>query len=284
MACLFPQNAWLPTSGESRKIQFKDTNNENAIAITLPCGKCVGCRIDNAKEWSVRCYHEMRYHKSACFITLTYAPEHLPPDGNLSRKDVQLFLKRLRKYFGIRKLRFFGCGEYGAKGRPHYHLCLFGVDFGGDSVPWRKTSAGSIIKRSPTLEKLWPFGHSSLGELNPRTAGYTARYSMKKAVKDMADERVAEFSMASLRPGIGYQFCIDYAADILAKDGCFDAEMRHVSMPRYYEKLLSELYPDIIYQLKLKREFVVSTDTEARLMARRVKFGRRSKLLPRLVE
>ena len=40
--------------------------------IHIPCGKCVGCRSDNAKMWSIRAYNELQLHDNNCFITLTY--------------------------------------------------------------------------------------------------------------------------------------------------------------------------------------------------------------------
>lgn len=44
----------------------------------------------------------------------------------LRKQDLQLFLKRLRKYLPDYEIRYFACGEYGPdKFRPHYHLLLY---------------------------------------------------------------------------------------------------------------------------------------------------------------
>lgn len=98
-------------------------------ALPMPCGKCLACRYNNAKTWSLRIKLEaMQYDPSQIqFVTLTYDREHLPWHNNLEPAHLQSFIKRLRKVSGL-KIRYFACGEYGTeRGRPHYHLILFGV-------------------------------------------------------------------------------------------------------------------------------------------------------------
>ena len=71
------------------------------------------------------------------------------------------------------------CGEYGDKlGRPHYHAIIFGVTF-VDKKLW-SIRRGNNLYRSATLEKLWPYGFSSIGTVNFETAAYVARYVTKK--------------------------------------------------------------------------------------------------------
>lgn len=82
----------------------------------VPCGKCIGCRIDKARDWAIRicCEAYMSYAKS-WFLTLTYDDDHLS-DPSLSKKDFQYFIKDLRNYLFYRygsTIRYFGCGEYG---------------------------------------------------------------------------------------------------------------------------------------------------------------------------
>ena len=95
-------------------------------SIKVPCGHCMPCRIQRAREWAQRIVYEMPYHEKSCFITLTYDNEHFNPSLNPS--DLQGFWKRLRERFPDRKLKYLACGEYGDKGgRPHFHAILFGV-------------------------------------------------------------------------------------------------------------------------------------------------------------
>lgn len=92
----------------------------------VPCGKCAFCIKKLIDSWCLRLSHEMEVSSSAFFLTLTYDEKHLPPGEELCKRDLQLFIKRLRKVNpGI---RYFAIGEYGTeKGRPHYHAVVFNL-------------------------------------------------------------------------------------------------------------------------------------------------------------
>lgn len=142
---------------------------------------------------------EATQHSMNCFVTLTYDNDHLPPDGSLRPKDLQDFLKRLRASLAPRKVRFYGVGEYGDQTwRPHYHLCLFGID----------NSFGDVIRDT------WHHGLCDIGTLTMQSAAYCAGYVTKKmTAKD--DPRLGgrhpEFARMSLRPGIGANAMSDVA-------------------------------------------------------------------------
>lgn len=130
-------------------------------------------------------------HTDSSFLTLTYDAEHLPSGGTLVPRDVQLFLKRLRKAISPVALRYFFVGEYGDDTqRPHYHAALFGVGL----------NAVEDVRRA------WARGNIMLGDLTPQSAAYIAGYVTKKMTsKDdpRLEGRHPEFSRMSLRPGIG---------------------------------------------------------------------------------
>lgn len=89
--------------------------------ITIKCGKCEECRKEKMLEMKKRLKDELKKHKKAFFLTLTYDDAH---KKNLNKRDIQLFLKRLRKEM---KLRYFYVGELGEETkRPHYHMIIFG--------------------------------------------------------------------------------------------------------------------------------------------------------------
>ena len=160
--------------------------------LSLPCGRCMGCRLEKSRQWAVRCVHESKCYDDNCFVTLTFAPEHVPKDGSLCRKHVQDFLKRLRFRFvpvmpeGLtareedlwrlkHSIRVFYCGEYGENlGRPHYHLCLFNFDF-SDRKKFKKVNDFWYYS-SDILSELWPYGHSTVCDFSFDTAAYVARY------------------------------------------------------------------------------------------------------------
>lgn len=278
--------------------------------LKLRCGQCIGCRLARSEAWAVRCVNEAACHDQNCFITLTYDKDHLPQYGSLHYRHFQLFLKRLRKAFSHvddfgnywrLPIRFFMCGEYGEdNARPHFHACLFGVAF-SDMAYWGKSPSGQEIFRSETLERLWPFGFSSIGRLTFESAAYVARYICKKVTGKDAElhygrvdlatgevyELEPEFCQMSLKPGIGANWIKEYSNEVLVHDGVVvDGSVR--SVPKYYDNILSESFPDWFERNKRKRiemgKSLASECTEDRLVVQeqvttaRCKFSKRNKV------
>ena len=151
-----------------------------AKIINLPCGKCRGCRLEYARQWAVRCHHEATMHKNNSFLTLTFNSENLPEDGSLNVATFQNFMKKVRNHTKIQGLRYFHCGEYGEKkGRPHYHVLLFGYDF-PDKKEHKLSSKKYKLYTSQQLQELWPYGFSYIGNVTFESASYVARYIFKK--------------------------------------------------------------------------------------------------------
>lgn len=264
MACFHPVSAWRDGSGS---VVFVERGDVRA-SLSLPCGRCIGCRLAYAQAWEVRLMHEAQLYEDNCFITLTYDDGRLPSDGSLHYRDFQLFMKRLRKRYCDRTVRYFVAGEYGdALGRPHFHCALFNVAFRKDRKHWRKTETGFNVYRSAELEELWPLGHSEIGELTPQSANYIARYVVKKVTGDKADEhyrtidmdtgavtwRVPEFCRMSLKPGIGARWFERYYRDVFPHDRVVAGGVRK-KVPRYYDKLMKRRDAGAVEDVKMDRE------------------------------
>lgn len=244
--CTSPLRAWRdPRYGG---VSFAKTSHSGE-ELELPCGQCWECRFKRSRDWAIRCMHEAQLHDENSFITLTYATEHLPPNDSLAYPQFQKFMKRLRKQAG-KRVRFYMCGEYGENfGRPHYHACLFGYDF-PDKKYLTTTKNGDKLYTSAILEKLWPFGISSIGDVNFQSAAYVARYIMKKITGDAAFEhynkvdedgvivsRTPEFTRMSLKPGIGAGWFDKYHSDVFPHDHVI-VKGKEVSVPRYYTRMI----------------------------------------------
>jgi hypothetical protein len=141
-------------------------------------------------------------------------------------------------------------GEYGENfGRPHYHACIFGHDF-HDKKLWKRTSSGSLIYRSADLEALWPFGYSSIGDVNFESAAYVARYIMKKQTgkeslkhyqySDLETGEIIqmtpEFNKMSLKPAIGKNWYEKYKTDVYPHDYVV-LRGQKIKPPKYYDQL-----------------------------------------------
>lgn len=151
------------------------------------CGQCMPCRVNHRRRWTVRLLLEALTHSASFFVTLTYAPEHLPEGGTLVIRDYQLFLKRLRNAGEV--FRYYLCGEYGEQNfRPHYHAALFG------------------LRDYRVVEHCWRLGGVHVGDVTAESAHYMLGYITKR-MTNAGDSRLAgrhpEFSRMSLKPGIG---------------------------------------------------------------------------------
>lgn len=248
MTCFHPIPAYQAESGE---VVFHALQRHGKLRdLQLACGQCRGCRLERSRQWAVRCMHEAMLHDENSFVTLTYSDEHLPSDRSLVYRPFQLFMKRLRRARSA-PILFYMCGEYGdLYGRPHFHACLFNCGF-PDRYYWK--SGGEFkLYRSAELERLWPFGDSTIGDVTFESAAYVARYCMKKKTGDGEKDyynlfdvetgeivpRLKEFAHMSLNPAIGKNWLERYRGDV--KRGKIVVRSKLAPLPRYYKKKLSD--------------------------------------------
>lgn len=300
MPCYSPLKGYKSievTKNGKRKLVFSSKLGYVDMPLEVPCGNCLGCRIDRSRQWAIRCEHEMQLHTHNCFITLTYAPEHLPEGGTLVVKHFQDFMKRLRrrlsnpsdKFFVSTdfKLRFFHCGEYGEKlGRPHYHAIIFGYDF--PDKKFFQNRGNNVLYRSDFLEELWPYGHSTIGSATWQSAAYVARYIMKKVTGDAAEDhyrvcdsntgeifvKKPEYVTMSRRPGIGKNWFDEYGVgDVYPKGEVITRAGKKMKPPKYYDTQYEILYPDDMERIRIERKRLASLrkadNTPERLDVRR---------------
>lgn len=284
MTCLHPLLAAPYASpNENGKIEYKvygaleklDSEAVSALkthsnAIAIPCGQCLGCRLDKANEWAIRCVHEAKLHTHNCFLTLTYNDDSLPSDGSLHRDHLQLFLKRLRRHLSYYdkdcKIRFLSCGEYGSLNmRPHYHILIFGW-FPSDVRKLSALTSGYNLFHSPLIEKLWPYGYNTVGAVTFESARYVAKYSLKKqtgqnsAMYDLLGIK-PEFVGCSLKPGIGADFFNKYSEDIITQGFCVVNGVKY-KIPNYYLKLFDRENPVWCEIFKQWRRDAVNQDVD----------------------
>lgn len=274
MACFSPLHAFRgpENANGKRPLIWKAPAGTEKVAV--PCGKCIGCRMTYARGMASRCMHEAQVHNENSFVTLTFDDEKLPDgyDGEVHIRDVQLFMKRLRKEYPRKKVRYFFAGEYGGqRGRPHYHGLLFGHDF--EDKKLEVTRFGNKVYSSESLSKLWPYGFHSIGQVTYASASYVARYCMKKVGQDLTyyrDEgrdgeekyqvdkktgltKVAEFTLMSRRPGIGASWFEEFQTDVFPSDEVI-LNGKSIPPPRFYDKLLEKVEPDLLEMIKSERE------------------------------
>lgn len=203
----------------------------------VPCGKCAFCIKKAIDAWCLRLGHEMEVSSSAFFITLTYDNEHLPPNAELSKRDLQLFIKRLRKVNpGI---RYFAVGEYGTeKGRPHYHAVIFNL------------INLDLITNSWTDHHGHPIGNvvgdrATLGRIR-----YMVEY-MALPTPDNGKQKA--FRVMSRRPGIGANYIQKWKGFHKARSDSviYDFSTPN-AMPRYYKDKIYNIHQKQLVILKAR--------------------------------
>lgn len=259
--------------------------------------------------------HESKMHRYNSYLTLTIDDNHLSdrywtgqlrPDGtrayagNLDYRPVQLMLKRLRKALckgnyptllyerprhGSADVRYYLAGEYGEQYlRPHWHICLFGVDF-TDKVYETSNKNGDKLYSSKTLQKLWPLGFSTIGDVTFQSAAYVARYVMKKITGKKQKQHYEKIDIETgeiinLRPefnnmsrgrGIGHTFMQKYLTDMYPEGHVYVRGTKQRT-PRYYDKQYEKTNPVEYEKLQLDRHEYARTHlqdhTPKRLAAR----------------
>ena len=250
---------------------FKQPQTKNNFeTITVPCNKCIGCRLERSRQWAIRAVHEAQLHKDNVFITLTFSDENLPANKSLIKSDFQKFIKRLRKKFKGKKILYLHVGEYGeVTNRPHHHAILFGIDF-PDKKYLRKSKDGHKIYTSKILESLWsvtdkksPYykralGIHEIGAVTFESAAYIARYCCKKQnekqpymlkSKYLSDGRLKEYNSMSLKPAIAKKWLEKYQhTDVFNTDTVTIRGGAKCRPPKYYSNQ---------YQLTNPKEFEI---------------------------
>lgn len=247
----------------------------------VPCGKCLGCRLDYARQWADRMLLELYDSKSAIFVTLTYDNDNLPVNdlgyGTLNKVDVQKFFKRLRKAFPDKKIRYYLAGEYGSKTfRPHYHAIIFNLDLADFSdLCYRGTNdIGCSFYSSDIFSKIWSHGFILLSSVNWRTCNYVARYTMKKQYFFDSDEyKMVEppFNLSSRRPGIGMNYAKqlissgDAVFPLSSSDGVHTIPIPTSIIKRFKEN--NAFCIDLLNELVYTRTTIARANIEAKLLA-----------------
>jgi len=264
MTCINPRIAYKKTNGQFTLKKIGDTAPIEK-SVLVPCGQCMSCRITYQRQWATRMVHESKMHDQTCFLTLTINDENRRPDHSLDQRHMQLFLKRLRKSLGSKKIVYYYASEYGENTqREHYHAIIFGY-MPEDRKQVSRNKQGDPLYQSESLNALWKLGHVTIGNFNLTTAEYCAKYVTKMYIgadKENAYSWVNEdgevinreppFQRASTRPALGFSFYDKYKSDMYPHDRVIiDGKPREI--PKAYDRRFRKEDPDSYKLIKRKR-------------------------------
>lgn len=215
MRCVSPKDLYLDVSGVE-------------TLVNVPCGKCIPCLMNKRLDWSLRLEQEHRVSKCAHFVTLTYDEKHLRTTRSLCKRDLQLYLKRLRKKDECTRIRYYAVGEYGShNGRPHYHILLF-------------NSVEEHIRKAWVDSKGNSIGIVHVGKVTAASIAYCTKYIIQK---DSYPEGVEKpFATMSRAYGIGAHYLSDDMVDWHRVD-----DRNYVLQPGNLKRRLPRFYREKIW-------------------------------------
>lgn len=233
--------------------------------ILVPCGRCPACIVNQANDWRQRLQIEFEQSSSACFITLTYDDKSLPFQtctdsfGDsyfvpvVCKRDVQLFLKRLRKRFEDCTIRYYLVSEYGPNTfRPHYHAVVF-------NLPYRLHDGPvSHFRCAEAIRECWGNGMIKVDPVTSGRISYVTKYM--SCVTDLPEYLPKPFRLMSRRPGIGFNYfnkkgVVEWHR--LTKSNFIINNGFQCRLPRYYK---DKLFDDAM-KLDIKEESIKHLQT-----------------------
>lgn len=270
MPCYQSLEAWRQAG--SKSLTFKPKQRlrldlpASETVILIPCGRCIGCRLERSRQWAVRCVHESRFHDENYFLTFTFNDEHLPEDNSIRTWHLQEFWKRVREDFRFKasecydfkniRFKYYAAGEYGEQyGRVHYHAATFGLPL--PDKKFFKKSGDFSLYTSEWLSTMWPWGHVYAGDLTFESAAYVARYITKKVLGEDAEEHYKKLGIeperAWMSKGLGKQWLDAFLLETYRDDMliCRGKEMRP---PKAYDRWLELQDPEKHAMIKKSRE------------------------------
>ena len=236
----------------------------------VPCGSCIGCRINKTSGWTLRLLAEQQNWSTASFVTLTYDDDHVPLNsynmGTLVKKDLQNFFKRLRKDLDLegRKIKYYACGEYGDKTqRPHYHCIIFGLS---QNQHDRNLLVDNWRFCNP--QKFLVPAYKGCCGVTKDDIQYVCGYCQKKLTGKegiLAYEHTAReppFSLSSQGLGLDY----------FKQHECWDSDTltvhlwngRHIALPKYFKDKFNLKTDKTAYRLKQVKELGITDKDTAR--------------------
>lgn len=249
----------------------------------IPCGKCYACRLNYSAEWATRIILESQYYKpdECWFLTLTYDDDHIRIKdmieynnqlylndgtwtGTLDKRDIQNFIKRIRKDHP--HIKYFLCGEYGSEEntkRPHYHIIIMGMHLKAQDMYDTHIDPKFHKEhyKNKYIDKKWTFGMHDIGHLEWSNAAYTARYCMKKIGdtwdKEEYAKRGKEPEFVTMSRDIGRRYYEEHKNKIWETDNItmktVKGNIGHIKPPKRYLSILEKENPELALKIKQNR-------------------------------
>ncbi|MEM1986745.1 MAG: hypothetical protein QXQ24_08415 [Nitrososphaeria archaeon] len=210
--------------------------HQKGITHNVPCGQCMPCRVQYQEQIMFAASLElMTAYKNgfgASFCTFTYSDDKLPENGSLRKKDLQLFIKRLRSNIDYRrpqkKFKYIACGEYGDTfGRAHYHSVFIGL---------------SDYEANIASKECWKNGLIDIQPLGRGGMRYVTKYCTKQIKGDKAvelyDNQGIERPFLLRSKNMGKAWMMENIEKLTEDNFHYNKNSKMVPIPKYYRNKL----------------------------------------------
>lgn len=241
MKCADPVLCYILDNGKKlyRHFSLADESVKKNHQLVFNCGKCLFCRKKKSYELAQRCVLHASLYQQNSFLTLTYDEKKEGYHNNVQYSDIQKFKKRLRQYVWRKfqkRIEVFNVHEYGRMGKKHWHLVLFNHDFRDKTLHTTKNNIP--LYTSKHLQKLWPYGYNTLGDVSVASAMYQAQY-MEKDIRN--GNTTTKRKSKSNHKGIGLPYFMIHYKQILTL-GYVPIDGKKMPVPRSFERRAHKHY------------------------------------------
>lgn len=209
--------------------------------VPIGCGKCIECKKQKARSWSIRLQEEIRTNTTGKFVTLTFTNESIAElakeiegaegyelDNAIATLAVRRFLERWRKkhttsvkHWLVTELGQGKHGKYQGTENLHMHGIIF-------------------TNHVQDITTIWKYGYVFVGNyVNDKTINYSVKYFTKP------DELHKEYQAKILTsPGIGanYKKRQDAKTNRYKKEGTDETyttrQGKKLNLPIYYRNAI----------------------------------------------
>lgn len=195
-------------------------SDNRVLMVPIGCGKCIECKKQKTREWTVRLNEEIKHDIRGKFITLTFKDESIKKldcdiantitgydrDNELAKLGVRRFLERWRKEHK-KSVKHWFVTELGGNGTENIHL---------HGIIWTD-------KTNENIAKHWKYGSITIGrrkyiydeekkevkQINNLDTGYVNERTINYIVKyvNKIDEKHKEYNSKILTSsGIGKKY------------------------------------------------------------------------------
>lgn len=248
--------------------------DERVLMVNVPCGNCIECRKQKARNWQIRLNEEIKCHEYNYFMTLTFSPDGLKEILDRTKMTecnaaaeyaLRHCLERYRKKYG-HSLKHWFVTELGHENTERIHM--HGILLSDEPLTFNK-----IERKQNGIMATWDFwkyGIVFVGDyVNARSCNYIVKYMHK-----IDEDHKGFVGQVLASPGIGRAYT-DKATNHLLHEYRPNNTIDYyrlnngskVKLPSYYKnKFINEDQKELIWRefMDKNKESIMGQNYEAK--------------------